>query len=704
MIPSIANDSSEYIPLPWSWFTLSTILFVAIVATSYLGQYIFFTWHSSPAVIWPAAGISLAAVLMGGGYRMWVPIALASFVSAYLSPSQPTFLVVAGVTLAHTVTPVAGAYLLNRFGFDGTFNTMRSAFIFAASTLLVAAIAPSIIVAVQVLTYTLPDTLYVTWSRSWAGRVLSIMVLTPLLIAWLRGRHVSFGGKRDKLETAAVLGVLLVTVYLLFWTSFVESNSFLLLLSLLVAFFWVALRLNVRTMVTALFLLTAFGMAGPLFRPDVSANPVNQRLFSIELFIILVAPIFLAFSTAMKERRVASALLQGQVDQLEAAMRRLNAQDEAKNEFIAILAHELRNPLAAILSSTELLKLERAQTSGEAELLGTIDNRVRTMARLLDDLLDTSRISQHNFHLEKETVALCDIVDRSLATAGVTIRAHGHTLAVTKPPDKIYLEADPVRLEQIFVNLLNNAAKYTKQGGLIAVNIVREGDSAVVRVRDSGIGIPKTMLTRIFEPFFQVVGGKKGQGGLGIGLSLTRRLVEMHGGKITASSEGEGHGSEFSVQLPLPAHVLADVSADGRELRGGHRLRAVKHARRILVVDDNEAAASSLAKLLSLRGHTLSTAHSGLDALEKAREFAPQVVLLDVGMPDMDGYEVARKIKKGRKDPPLLVAVTGYGNADDKKRALAAGFDRHLVKPVGLKEVEAALRGLSRSKKQPVVA
>ncbi|MDP2648795.1 MAG: ATP-binding protein [Patescibacteria group bacterium] len=682
----------------WSGFRPPLILFAVLVAGSLLGQYIFYAYDTSPAVFWPPAGIALAAVLLGG-YRMWIPIACASFVSAFVSASVPTFTVVAGATLAQTLAPVAGAYLLKQFGVDISFGAMRDALIFSASALLIAAIAPTILTAVQLFAHTLPDTFYVVWSGSWAGHLLSIMILTPLLTTWIPWRRFNLTYISDRIEASGVFLSLSGTIYMLFWTSAGQSLSFLLLLILLMALFWIALRFNIRAMTLGLFLFTLFAMLGTLLSPHASATPLGARLFSAELLIILIAPIFLAFAALMRERWQESRIVEEHVRRLEAAMQRLNSEGEAKSEFIAILAHELRNPLSAILSSTELLKLQEMQIPGGAPLLKTIDERVRGMGRLLDDLLDTVRISQKKFNLDKDTVSLNLIIDRSVDTARVLLHRRRHTLSITKPDEDLYLYADPVRLEQIIVNLLSNAAKYTESGGSIELKAFREGPVVAIYVRDSGIGIPKNMFTRIFEPFFQIEGGKKMGGGLGIGLSLTKRLVEMHGGTIGVTSQGENQGSEFVIRLPLPGHASLPAGQDATILRSGSKLRQTKRTQRILVVDDNESTANAIGKLLALRGHEVALAYTGADAIQKARELQPQSIILDIGLPDTDGYTVARTLRQEKSFSPVIIALTGYGQAADKEKARAAGFNYHLTKPAGLKEIEAILRKVPRGEK-----
>jgi CheY-like chemotaxis protein len=313
---------------------------------------------------------------------------------------------------------------------------------------------------------------------------------------------------------------------------------------------------------------------------------------------------------------------------------------------------------------------------------------------MLNDLLDLSRISRHTLTLQNETLSLDSVIDRSVRVAQTLIRSRGHTLSVIKPEHELYLEADPIRLEQIFVSLLNNSAKYANPNGSIELVAQQENSMVVIRVRDGGIGIPKKMLGRIFEPFFQVERGNLATEGLGIGLPLTRQLVEMHHGSIEAVSRGKGQGSEFIVRLPLSARTQTPTTTK-IGTRGGVA-KNTKDARTVLVVDDNEVAAEALGRLLELRGYEVSLAHNGFQAIHKAQRSHPEIIILDIGLPDIDGYEVVRLLQKERGLSSTLIALTGYGQPQDKERALKSGFNFYLTKPVGLKEIEETFRKIPR--------
>jgi CheY-like chemotaxis protein len=315
-----------------------------------------------------------------------------------------------------------------------------------------------------------------------------------------------------------------------------------------------------------------------------------------------------------------------------------------------------------------------------------MERQLEQMVRLIDDLLDVSRISWGKIELRRQRVALAGIVHNAIETSRPLMEARGHRLDLDIPPEAIPVDADTIRLAQVFANLLNNAATYTDPGGRIALMVRRDGGRVSVSVRDNGVGIQPTMLSRIFDPFTQDGLPDRVQSGLGIGLHIVQRLTTMHGGTVEVRSAGRGQGSEFIVHLPvapvLAAEALPEADPDRRE---GHSRGGPRGRRRILIVDDNRDAADSLAAMLSMMGNDTQAAYDGLAALDMAPAFQPDVILLDIGMPRLNGYETAERI---RQQPwgqhVLIVAVTGWGQEADRRRSAAAGFDRHLVKPVDL--------------------
>lgn len=351
-----------------------------------------------------------------------------------------------------------------------------------------------------------------------------------------------------------------------------------------------------------------------------------------------------------------------------------------KDEFLATLAHELRNPLAPVRNAVKILHLKGPAVPELQWARDVIDRQVRHMTRLIDDLLDVSRLSRGKIKLQREHVHLAKVVHRAIEACRPLIEQHEHELSVLLPSDPVQVDGDFTRLVQVLSNLLDNAAKYSERGGRIVVTAERQGDDAVVTVRDFGIGIAPDMLSKVFEMFEQADGfSDKSQGGLGIGLTLVKRLVEMHGGRVEARSEGRGKGSEFVVCLP----ALTEPAATARQTRRAQSGTMPVSSHRVLIVDDNRDAADSLAMMMKMMGSDVRTAYDGADAVRLARAFRPDVVLLDIGLPTMDGHETARAI---RSEPwgkeILLIAVTGWGQDDDRRQSSEAGFDHHLVKPV----------------------
>jgi signal transduction histidine kinase len=370
---------------------------------------------------------------------------------------------------------------------------------------------------------------------------------------------------------------------------------------------------------------------------------------------------------------------------LQDSQTRLLEANRRKDEFLATLAHELRNPLAPVRNAIHFLKLRGPGTHDVQWATELVDRQVGVMARLIEDLMDISRINQGRIELRRELVPLETVVGEAVETIQPQVDGAGHKLTVLQPPTKLMVDADPTRLAQAFMNLLSNAAKYTDPGGQIELRVVVDAGMAVVTVRDSGIGIPQHRLESVFEMFSQEEPAlARARGGLGIGLALTRKLVEMHGGSITATSEGTGKGSAFQLRLPLAAHVAEPDAGDG-----GHVAEA-PGALRILVADDNRDAAETLSVLLEVMGHEVRYVHDGEAAVQSVTAFDPHLVLLDIGMPGLNGYETCRLVRAQQGGARrTLVAITGWGQPQDVQRAHEAGFDHHLVKPV---EMDALMK------------
>jgi signal transduction histidine kinase/ActR/RegA family two-component response regulator len=384
--------------------------------------------------------------------------------------------------------------------------------------------------------------------------------------------------------------------------------------------------------------------------------------------------------TANDALRAANEALQQQVDELKEAA----TAGRHKDEFLAMLAHELRTPLAPILSAVQILRRQDTDNPTVQRAREVVERQALHQARLLDDLLDVSRITRGKIELRRRPVSLAGALTEALESTRALIHAKAQSIAVELPEEPLFVDADPTRLAQIITNLVNNAAKYTPAGGRIAVACARDGGQAVILVRDNGAGIPPEMLPRIFDLFTQAEpSSARTHGGLGIGLTLVKNLVEMQGGSVVARSRGRGTGSEFEVRLP------AIAAPDVEEPRAG--AAGALRRMRVLVVEDNADTRETLRRVLELDGHEVQEAADGPEGVEIALSSRPEAVIVDIGLPGLDGYEVARRVRAALGEAPLLVALTGYGQAEDRRQSREAGFDVHLVKPVSPEQLAAAL-------------
>ena len=378
-------------------------------------------------------------------------------------------------------------------------------------------------------------------------------------------------------------------------------------------------------------------------------------------------------------------------EELRRVAAELSEADRRKDEFLAILAHELRNPLAPIRNGLQLIKMSKNAAATVEKSTAMMDRQLKQMVRLVDDLLDVSRISRDKLQLQKARVTISDMLSQAVETSRPLVSSGGHELIVVAPSDPIVLHADETRLVQVFSNLINNAAKFSGRGSKIWLTVAVPRDSEVtVSVRDEGVGIPSGMLPKIFDMFTQVDRTlERSQGGLGIGLTLVKKLVQLHGGSVEAKSDGDGDGSEFIVRLPcVSPNRMSDPVA-------GEKSQSVSSQLRILVADDNEDAAESLVEMLRMTGNTVQQASDGQQAVDIAALFKPQVVVLDIGMPKLNGYEACRRIREqpwGKS--AVMIALTGWGQNEDKRRSKKAGFDHHLIKPIDWEALEQLLESL----------
>jgi signal transduction histidine kinase/DNA-binding response OmpR family regulator len=433
--------------------------------------------------------------------------------------------------------------------------------------------------------------------------------------------------------------------------------------------------------------------------------PLQARGHTLGALILGQGPSGRRFSSV--ERALAEDLAGRAAIALDNARLYRNVQEanRQKNDFLSMLSHELRNPLTPIRNAIQLLRRQGVEDAEAPSLYEMMDRQVRHLTRMVDDLLDLSRITRGKIHLQIERVAVSDLVASAIEISRPLIDSRKHELKIDLPPQPLYVRGDPMRLAQSIGNLLHNAAKYTDEAGHISVSAKRHEDMAILRVRDNGMGIPPDMLSSIFELFKQVDRSlDRSQGGLGIGLTLVHKLVGMHGGRVEAFSDGLNQGSEFVVHLPIwleqepspPASTVIPQVADTTGVSPVVR-------RRVLIVDDNTDAAHSLALLMEVGGHQTQLCYDGQSALTEAQKFRPEVVLLDIGLPGLDGLEVARRLRAMNLSPrPMLVALTGYGQNDDLRRSKEAGFDHHLVKPTDPAALIALVTSVPQSDSCPV--
>jgi len=376
-------------------------------------------------------------------------------------------------------------------------------------------------------------------------------------------------------------------------------------------------------------------------------------------------------------RRYEQDLLQAR-KRAEEASRALARADAQKNEFIAMLAHELRNPLAPVRSALALMRRSGNEATIVDKATDVMHRQVAQMARLVDDLLDISRVGQNKLSIRRVPVDLASVIDHAVEASTPLLDTAGLRYEVRLPDSPIYVDADAARLAQVIGNVLNNAAKFTPRGGSVRLRVERDDEGAIIRVRDTGVGIDAADLSRVFEMFAQTADPIDNKSGLGIGLALARSLVERHDGRLTIHSEGRGCGTEVIVRLP----ALVTPPAAPRAAETLPTPHPKPESRRVLVVDDNHDSADMMAMLLGFVGHDVRTAHDGLHAVAVVEEFQPHVVFLDIGLPVLSGYEAAERIRRAPARQPILVALTGWGQADDRRKAMDAGFDHHLIKPV----------------------
>lgn len=660
------------------WSLMGGLIVVYFLAGKLGLQFAFL--HSSATAVWPPTGIALAAVLLFGNR-----VAPAIFIGAFLVNITTAASVFSslGIAAGNTLEAVAGGFLVTRFA-NGLAAFSRARDIVSFS-LLAGVVSTSISATIGVTSLLLAGdaqagqfgAIWLTW---WLGDAAGALIVTPLLSLWITTPR---PGPLRARPAESIL--LLVTVAgagaLVFLHS--ELNRYPLPFLCIPPLIWAAFRFGQREVATGVAILSAVavwatvGGSGPFVM-----RSENESLLLLQAFMVTIAALTLPVAALIWERKT----IEQQRFELLASERAARAEAEAanrsKDEFLAMLSHELRNPLAAISNASQVLVNLNAPGYG-SRAVEIISRQTKHLTRLVDDLLDVGRVTARKIILSQQRVNLADVVQRSLAICVDVGRLRNHRTEIDLAPT--WVNGDPDRLSQIIDNLLTNAIKYTPAGGLIRVQTQVEGEESVLRVTDSGIGIAPDLLPRVFDLFTQGERSlDRAKGGLGIGLTLVRHLAELHGGRVDAYSDGASKGSTFVVRLPRAESRRTDEPS----LPG---VAPTTPIRRILIVEDDVDGREALRMHLVMSGYEVHEAHDGESAIALVRGVQPEVVLLDIGLPGVDGYEVARRLRKA-PTCPRLIAVTGYGRPEDHQRAITAGFDLHLTKPLNYDELHLALQ------------
>jgi signal transduction histidine kinase len=495
------------------------------------------------AALYPEAAVAVAGLFFGG-LRLWPFVVMGSILSGViLGIPLPQLLTMATTDVFQAI---AGAWLLRTVHIDPLFRKNSDMYSFILTVLCIALFSPT----VSTLTYTLLGLSHglAQWGHEYIGSIFTLLIITPFLLRWCA--KLSFRRSlHEAIEVVAIFGLLLAICT----ACFVLGNSNVLGINLLYLtpfpLLWIALRLRPRFITLALLILSVFAMWGVFVA--TSPNLLSGHIYGTETLLITISIIFLTIVSLEEDRRLNTNLMRSQLSTLENAVARISSESQAKNDFIAILAHELRNPLAPVVSAIDYLKLGKERSAEEMEMLDMMEYMMQTVRRLLDDLLDVSRISEGKLTIKKERVELGPIIKRSILSVSHAIKERHQNITFNDSPQKIFILGDSVRLEQIFSNLLTNASKYSDPGDPITITFKKSETMAEIMVKDRGVGIPPESIENIFIPFHQVGSGKRTQKGLGIGLALVENFVKIHGGTVVAASEGQGKGSTFTIRLPL---------------------------------------------------------------------------------------------------------------------------------------------------------
>jgi signal transduction histidine kinase/ActR/RegA family two-component response regulator len=664
----------------WRQFLLIAALIAIYFLAGRFGLYFFGLLHPSASAVWPPTGVAIAALLLFG-YRVWPAIFIGAFlVNVTTAGSIASSL---GVALGNTLEGIVAVYLVNRFarGRDTFVRATDILKFMGLAALLSTILSASIGVASLTLGgYAAASEFGSIWFTWWLGDAAGAILVTPLVVLWYTNRAWNWT-PRQTVEAALMLLSVIIVGLVIFVHPVLASYplAFLCIPPLV----WAALRFGQREVATAVVILslTATAATATGHGSFVMQTP-NESLLVLQAFMALIAMTALPMAALTVER---TALLEAE----RAARSEADEAGHAKDEFLAILSHELRNPLSAISAATAVLDHLDREVGESLRWRNVIQRQTQHLARLIDDLLDIARVTVNKMSLRREPIELGNAVQRcARAWTAAGPRPGGIDLQL----EPTWINADPDRLQQIINNLIGNSIKYTPPEGKIRVHVHNDGSHAVLRVEDEGIGIRPELLPQVFDPFTQ---GKQGlartNGGLGVGLTLVRRLTELHGGSVEAHSNGPGQGSVFVIRLPRSDRL--DSSSAGA-VRGDE---LSNRTYRLLIVEDNPDSRQALRVLLETAGHEVHEAADGEAGVESALSLRPDLVLVDIGLPRLDGYEVARRLKAADINI-RLIALTGYGRDEDKQQTSEVGFDAHLLKPVSIDRLRIVIEETLRQR------
>jgi signal transduction histidine kinase len=633
------------------------------------------------------SGAALALLLLRGT-RLWPAIAAGAF-AANLASGAP-FAAALVIALGNTLEGLLGAGIAARMGLQPGLRRRHDVFALLG---VVAPLAPTVAAALGVASLCSFGSeawrdfghLWFSW---WLGDALGILIVAPFVLTWVdQARR---GWRLARIAEAAVLFLFLIVLSTIVFSK--AGGRYPVHFLIFPAVIWSAMRLGQHATASvalgAALVATVATLDG--LGPFVHLSG-HISLLHAELFMAVITATGLVLGAVMAERNRAEREAKRVAKAIAETAAQLAREHQRKDEFLTVLAHELRNPLAPLQNAVTLLARAPANVTVVGQVQGVLERQLRHLVRLVDDLLDLARIRSGKIELAMKPTDLAQAIRDAVEMSQPMVTARQHDLRVRLPDEPIMLEADPTRLPQLIANLLNNAAKYTPNGGRIALDAQVGGGSVTICVRDSGIGMSSDALREVFELFSQARAAHTIEGGLGVGLAVARVLANLHGGTLEAQSEGPGRGSEFILRLPLRTPSGQESAAP--DVTGAKSAAIGSAGLRVLVCDDNVDAADSLVALLRSLGHEAYATYEGGAALLSAIELGPDVMVLDLGMPGLDGYAVARAV---RRDATLagvrLVALSGYGQPEDRQRTTQAGFDVHLVKPVNIEVLAAALR------------